>query len=136
MNIIIIGCGRLGAQLAIDWSQEGHEITIVDVRPRAFSRLPQDLRATVILGTGIDEDVLRNAGIEDAGAFIAVTDNDNTNIMSAQLAQKVFGIRNVILRVYDPVRAAIYERLGMTVICTTSLVAGIIEDSLKHELAE
>jgi trk system potassium uptake protein len=130
MRILVVGCGRLGARLAMDAAAEGHEIAIVDNDPRAFSRLPTDLDAVVVLGTGIDEDILRSAGVETADTFIAVTDNDNTNIMSAQIAYRVFNVENVLLRVYDPARAETYSHLGLTVICPTRLVADVIEQEL------
>jgi trk system potassium uptake protein len=130
MRILIVGCGRLGASLAIDAAEQGHRIAIIDKDPRSFSRLPADLAGQVVLGTGIDEDVQRSAGVESADAFIAVTDNDNTNIMAAQIAQRVFNVENVILRVYDPVRADTYRKLGLVVICPTRLVADLIESEL------
>lgn len=130
MRILVLGCGRLGARIAMDAVAEEHEVAIIDNRPRAFSRLPSDLNAIVVLGTGIDEDVQRSAGVETVDTFIAVTDNDNTNIMAAQIAKKVFNVENVLLRVYDPARAETYERLGLTVICPTRLVADVIEQEL------
>jgi trk system potassium uptake protein len=128
--MLIVGCGRLGARLAMDATEQGHDVAIIDNNPAAFRRLPNDLPAVVVLGTGIDEDVLGSAGIEDADTFIAVTDNDNTNIMAAQIAQRIFSVRNVLLRVYDPARADTYRQLGLTVICPTRLVADIIEEEL------
>lgn len=130
MKILVLGCGRLGARIAMDAVREGHEVSIIDNSPRSFSRLPSDLNATVVLGTGIDEDVQRSAGVESVDTFIAVTDNDNTNIMAAQIARKVFTVENVLLRVYDPARAETYQRLGLTVICPTRLVADVIEQEL------
>lgn len=130
MRILVLGCGRLGARLAMDATAEGHEVAIVDKDPRSFSRLPGDLNAVIVLGTGIDEDVQRSAGVETVDTFIAVTDNDNTNIMAAQIAQKVFNVENVLLRVYDPARAETYQGLGLTVICPTRLVANVIEREL------
>ena len=116
----------------MDAVQEGHEVSIIDNDPRAFSRLPADLDAVVVLGTGIDEDVQRSAGVESADTFIAVTDNDNTNIMAAQIAQKIFNVNQVLLRVYDPARAETYRHLGLTVICPTRLVADVIERELPE----
>jgi trk system potassium uptake protein len=130
VRIVIVGCGRLGARLVMDAAEQGHEVSIVDNDPRSFRRLPSELAAVVVLGTGIDEDVLKSARIEQADTFIAVTDNDNTNIMAAQIAQRVFSVQNVILRVYDPARADTYRQLGLTVICPTSLVADLIEAEL------
>jgi trk system potassium uptake protein len=132
MKILVLGCGRLGAILAMDAADEGHEVAIIDNDPRSFSRLPSDLNAVVVLGTGIDEDVQRAAGVETVDTFIAVTDNDNTNIMAAQIAQRIFNVENVLLRVYDPARAETYQRLGLTVICPTRLVADVIERELPE----
>jgi trk system potassium uptake protein len=130
MKILVLGCGRLGARIAMDAVAEGHDVSIIDNDPRSFSRLPSDLNAVVVLGTGIDEDVQRSAGVEQVDTFIAVTDNDNTNIMASQIARKVFNVENVLLRVYDPARAETYSRLGLTVICPTRLVADVIEQEL------
>jgi trk system potassium uptake protein len=130
MRILVLGCGRLGARLAMDAAAEGHDVAIIDKDPRSFSRLPGELDAVIVLGTGIDEDVQRSAGVETVDTFIAVTDNDNTNIMAAQIAQKVFNVENVLLRVYDPARAETYQSLGLTVICPTRLVADVIEQEL------
>jgi trk system potassium uptake protein len=130
MKVLILGCGRLGAILAMDAAEEGHEVAIIDKDPRSFSRLPSELDAVVVLGTGIDEDVQRMGGVETADTFIAVTDNDNTNIMAAQIAKKVFEVENVLLRVYDPARAETYQQLDLTVICPTRLVADVIEREL------
>jgi trk system potassium uptake protein len=132
MRILVLGCGRLGARLAMDAAHEGHNVAIIDNNPRSFSRLPSDLNAVVVLGTGIDEDVQRSAGIESADTFIAVTDDDNTNIMAAQIARRVFEVENVLLRVYDPARAETYAGLGLTVICPTRLVADVIESELPE----
>lgn len=132
VKILVLGCGRLGARLVMDAAYEGHEVAIIDNNPRAFSRLPSDLNAIVVLGTGIDEDVQRSAGVESVDTFIAVTDDDNTNIMAAQIARKVFNVKNVLLRVYDPARAETYKNLGLTVICPTRLVADVIESELPE----
>jgi trk system potassium uptake protein len=130
MRILVLGCGRLGARIAMDAVGESHEVSIIDNDPRAFTRLPSDLDAVVVLGTGIDEDVQRSAGVESVDTFIAVTDDDNTNIMAAQIAKKVFNVTNVLLRVYDPARAETYGKLDLTVICPTRLVADVIEQEL------
>ena len=130
MNILVLGCGRLGARIAMDATEEGHQVSIIDKNPSSFRRLPADLPAVIILGTGIDEDIQRSAGVESADTFIAVTDNDNANIMAAQIAKRVFGVKNVILRVYDPERAETYRKLDLIVICPTRLVADLIEEEL------
>jgi trk system potassium uptake protein len=130
MNILVVGCGRLGARIAMDATEEGHSVAIIDKNPSSFRRLPADIPAVIILGTGIDEDVQRSAGIETADTFIAVTENDNANIMAAQIAKRVFNVENVILRVYDPERADTYRKLDLTVICPTRLVADLVEQEL------
>jgi trk system potassium uptake protein TrkA len=130
MKIVIVGCGRVGGLLATEFSAHGHEIAAVDFNQRSFRHLPTDFKGEAILGTGIDEDVLRNAGIKEADVFIAVTNDDNTNIMAGQIAQTVYKVPQVIVRIYDPVRADIYRNLGLTIICPTRTVAGLIEDQV------
>jgi trk system potassium uptake protein TrkA len=130
MRIVIVGCGRVGARLALDFDERGYEVSVIDGDSRSFRRLPENFRGHLVLGTGIDEDVLRTAGVEDADIFVAVTENDNTNIMSAQIAKKVFGIKRVVLRIYEPVRAEIFTEMGLNVVCPTATVAGLIEDHI------
>jgi trk system potassium uptake protein TrkA len=134
VKIVIVGCGRVGAKLASDFAEEGHQVSVVDQRQTAFGRLPPGFRGQLVLGTGIDEDVLRNAGIQQADVFIAVTENDNTNIMAAQIAQVIYRVPKVILRIYDPDRAEIYRELGLTVICPTRTVSEMIEQAVRDEL--
>jgi len=135
VRIVIVGCGRVGAKLAADFADEGHQVSVVDLRQTAFRRLPQGFRGQLVLGTGIDEDVLRNAGIQQADVFIAVTDNDNTNIMAAQIAQVIYQVPKVVLRIYDPERAEIYRDLGLTVICPTRTVSEMIEEAVRNHVA-
>lgn len=130
MKIVIVGCGRVGGLLATEFSARGHATAAVDNSQRSFRHLPPDFAGQTILGTGIDEDVLRNAGIKEADVFIAVTDDDNTNIMAGQIAQTVYKVPWVIVRIYDPVRADIYRNLGLHIICPTRAVAGLIEDEV------
>lgn len=130
MRILIVGCGRVGGLLAGRLVENGFDVSIVDANSRSFRRLPEKFPGRVVLGTGIDEDVLRTAGIEQANVFVAVTQDDNTNIMSAQIAREVFDIDRVILRIYDQARAAVYRQLGLTVICPTTTVAGMIEEEV------
>ncbi len=127
MRVLIVGCGRVGGLLAGNLSGEGHDVSVVDGDSRSFRRLPERFPGRVVLGTGIDEDVLRTAGVEQADVFVAVTHDDNTNIMAAQIARKVFHIDRVVIRIYDQARAEVYRQLGLTVICPTTTVAGMIE---------
>lgn len=126
MNIVIVGCGRLGAHVATILDQQGHQVSIVDIRQEAFDRLQQDFNGRSIVGTGIDEDVLLSAGIADADIFIALTEYDNTNIMSAQVAKEVFGVQRVSARIYDPIRAEIFAELGIATIRVTTVVTELM----------
>lgn len=131
MNIVVVGCGRMGAHLATILDQQGHRVSIVDTRQAAFERLPQDFNGRSIVGTGIDEDVLRGAGIAEADVFIALTDADNTNIMASQVAKDVFGVQRVSARVYDPIRAEIFAELGIDTVCVTTLVTELMLERLN-----
>lgn len=133
MRILIVGCGRVGSRLATEFAAEGHRVSMVDQRQEAFRRLPNRFPGQFVLGTGIDEDVLRSAGIEAADVFIAVTEDDNTNIMAAQIAQVIYRVPKVILRIYDPERAEFYRGLGLTVICPTRTVADMIEEQVRQD---
>ncbi len=130
MNLVIMGCGRSGAHLAGMLAAAGHQVTVIDKDRVALSRLGEDFPGRVFVGNGIDEDVLREAGIGRAEAFVAVTDRDNTNIMAAQVARDVFGVPRVLCRIYDPLRAEIYRSLGLEVICPTFLAANQIKEFL------
>ena len=123
MKIVIVGCGRVGASCAELWDKGGHEGIILDVSTRAFERLPSSFGGTAVRGDGTDEDVLRRAGAEDADVFVALTEGDNRNVMSAQLAVEAFEIGRVIAKINDPVRAAAYAELGIATICRTGLMA-------------
>lgn len=131
MNVVIIGCGRVGARIAASLDQAGHTVAIVDLLPAAFRRLPQEFSGRGIVGIGIDEDVLKSAGIEQADAFIAVTNGDNTNIMAAQLAQTMFNVPTVVARIYDPVREETYRRMGIHTVCPTTTIASLMLDAIK-----
>ncbi len=128
MKVVIMGCGRVGARVAILLDHAGHRVSIIDVESRSFRRLPNDFRGETIIGTGIDEDVLKLAGIEEADAFVAVTNGDNRNIMASQVARHIFDVPEVVCRIYDPVREDTYRRLGLTTVCpTTSIAAQVLE---------
>jgi trk system potassium uptake protein TrkA len=131
VRVVIVGCGRLGAQLARLLLADGHEVTVVDKDSAAFARLGSDFAGEAVLGTGIDEDVLLRAGIQEADAVVAVTSGDNTNVMAAQVAKEIFGVPKVICRVQDPLREQIYRSLGLETICPTVWQANHIRDSLE-----
>jgi len=130
MHIIIAGCGRVGSELARLLSNEGHDVIIIDKNKSSFDRLRGTFNGVTLVGSGFDTELLKQAGIEKADAFCAVTNGDNTNLISAQVAKKIFNVPKVIARVYDPQRAHIYTALGMDVISGTILFAAMIRDKI------
>ena len=136
MNAVIMGCGRVGARVAGLLDHSGNDVTVIDTDSRAFRRLPAGFRGQTIIGTGIDEDILRKAGIEDADAFIAVTNGDNRNIMAAQVARLIFNVPEVVCRIYDPVREDTYRRLGLTTVCPTTTISAIVLDHVMRATSE
>jgi trk system potassium uptake protein TrkA len=132
MKYVIVGCGRVGSALAKLLTAESHDVTVVDENPAAFKRLGANFAGRVEVGTGIDYDVLKRAGAEDADGFVAVTDGDNRNVMAALLAQRMFNIRKIVARIYDPPRGQIYRELGIDTVCPTTMGAKTIRDRLTH----
>ena len=130
MNIMIIGSGRVGSQLALLLSQEGHNVTIVDRNADSFKRLGNSFNGVTAVGNGFDEGLLRQLKIEKQDAFVSVTSGDNTNLMASQIAKKIFQVPRVMARVYDPARADIYKKLGLDIISGTTLVAAMIRDKI------
>ena len=130
MRVVILGCGRVGSTLALMLSSEGHDVSIIDMDTSAFRRLGENFGGRAINGIGINADVLREAGIENADAFLTVTNGDNTNIMAAQIAKTLFQVPRVMARIYDPLRAEIYREVGVETLCITTLGAGIFHDRL------
>ncbi|MGQ0775808.1 MAG: potassium channel family protein [Pseudonocardiales bacterium] len=118
MHVVIMGCGRVGSGLALALERIGHEVAVIDRELHAFRRLGADFHGQQVLGTGFDRQVLIEAGIEHAGAFAAVSSGDNSNIISARVARETFGVQRVVARIYDPKRAAVYERLGIPTVAT------------------
>ncbi|HET6635042.1 MAG TPA: TrkA family potassium uptake protein [Streptomyces sp.] len=123
MHIVIMGCGRVGAQLAQSLEQQGHTVAVVDRDPTAFRRLGTGFGGRRVTGIGFDQDTLKEAGIEEAGAFAAVSSGDNSNIISARVARENFGVENVAARIYDPRRAEVYQRLGIPTVATVRWTA-------------
>jgi trk system potassium uptake protein TrkA len=113
MKYLIVGCGRVGATLAKLLTAESHDVTVVDENPAAFKRLGAHFPGRVEVGTGIDYDVLKRAGAESADGFVAVTDGDNRNVMAALIAQRMFAIKKIVARIYDPPRGQLYRELGI-----------------------
>lgn len=123
MFVIIMGCGRVGARLAEMLVLAGHEVTVLDYKASAFSRLPPSFPGRTTLGNGIDQDVLQRAGIERADAFVAATQGDNRNIMASQMAKHLFNVKTVVTRIYDPLRAETFSLLGLQAISPTIIGA-------------
>lgn len=128
-----MGCGRVGARLALKLTEEGHEVTVIDQASAAFARLGENFAGTALLGNGIDEDMLKRAGIEEADAFCALTNGDNRNIMSAEMAQHVFNVPKVVCRIYDPIRYEVYRELGLGVICPTIMGTDSVHEILLKD---
>jgi trk system potassium uptake protein TrkA len=120
VHVVIVGCGRVGSALALNLTSAGHTVSIIDKRAEAFARLGAGFTGQAIAGIGFDRDRLIEAGIERAGAVAAVTSGDNSNIMIARVARETFGVERVVARIYDPRRAAIYQRLGIPTVATVA----------------
>jgi trk system potassium uptake protein len=136
MHYVIMGCGRVGAELTVQLSRAGHSVAVIDKRKEAFDRLPPDFHARTLVGVGFDREILGKAGIQEADAFIAVSNGDNSNIVSARIAREHFGVGKVIARIYDPRRADIYERLNIPTVATVRWAAKQIQFLLFHEREE
>ncbi len=132
MRYLIVGCGRVGSALAKLLDADGNEIIVVDENPAAFKRLGQKFKGHVVVGTGIDYDVLKRAGAASADGFVAVTDGDNRNIMAALIAQRMFKIKRVVARIYDPPRGQMYRELGIQTVVPTTVGAKLIRDTLME----
>jgi trk system potassium uptake protein len=128
VKIVIVGCGRVGSTLARRMLDEGNQVSVVDENVAAFARLGEDFDGQMVVGSGIDEEVLRRAGIEQADCFASVTNGDNRNIMAAQIAKEVFRVGRVITRVYDPIRAEVYRELGLETMCPTTIGAELLHE--------
>ena len=131
MNIIIMGCGRVGAELARLFDAEAHRITIIDVDANSFDVLPKDFGGTTLLGDATDEETLKKAGVMQADAFIAVTKDDDKNAMTAQIAKQIFNVPRVICRMYDPLRAEFFESLGLEAISPILLFVQLVKSKIK-----
>lgn len=120
MHVIVVGCGRVGSELAVNLDRTGHSVAVIDKNRNAFRRLPERWNGRAVHGFGFDRDHLEQAGIGEAGAVAAVTSGDNTNILTARIARETYRIPNVVARIYDPRRAVIYQRLGIPTVATVT----------------
>jgi trk system potassium uptake protein TrkA len=138
VNVLIVGCGRVGSRLAQELDEEGHSVTIIDNNPDAFSRsasrgaFGESFRGNFVVGDGTEAELLRRAGIEESDCFIAVTQGDNRNIMAAQIAKVVFNVPRVVCRIYDPIRDEVYRKLGLNVFCPTTEGATAIRGMISE----
>jgi trk system potassium uptake protein len=123
VHVVIMGCGRVGSALARGLEDRNHTVSIIDSNADAFRRLGPTFSGTKVTGVGFDQDVLERAGIEEADAFAAVSSGDNSNIIAARVARESFGIQQVVARIYDPGRAEVYQRLGITTVATVKWTA-------------
>ena len=131
MKVIIMGCGRVGARLAGLLDADGHSVTILDTDAYSFRRLPPQFGGTALIGNGINEEALKRAGIEEADAFVAVTQGDNRNVMAAQIAKHIFNVPKVICRIYDPLRQELYSTLGLETFSPTTIFAQILKEKVE-----
>ncbi len=132
MKVIVMGCGRVGEQVSMLLSNEGHDVTVIDYDPNALARLGPQFKGRKVKGVGFDRDVLVEAGIEQADAFAATSASDNANIVAARIARNVFHVPRVVARLFDPRQAEIYRRLGLITISSTTWGAERIRELLTH----
>ncbi len=136
MKIIILGCGRVGATLAQMMDRAGHTVTVIDLNSDAFHRLDSSFGGQTFMGDGIDEEVLRRAGIKETNVFVATTNGDNRNIMASQIAKKIFNVPEVICRIYDPIRTEVYQKLDLQVICPTIVGAELFRQAIEKHVEQ
>jgi trk system potassium uptake protein TrkA len=132
MKVIVMGCGRIGSQVSQLLSEQGHEVTIIDHDDNSDGRLDSNFKGKIIKGLGFDRNILMQADIEQAEAFVAASQSDNANIVAARIARNIFHVPRVVARLYDPRRAEIYQRLGLTTISSTNWGAERIFQVLTH----
>ena len=123
MNIIIVGCGRVGSRLAMLFSEREDDVVVIDVNPETFNSLGRNFEGRTIVGVGFDEDVLMEAGIEECDVIISATDSDNTNLMISEVGRRLYDVPHVLARLYNSDREKAYLQLGIDYVCGTTLVA-------------
>jgi trk system potassium uptake protein TrkA len=138
VHVVVVGCGRVGSELAAALELAAHTVSVIDKNGRAFRRLPDDFKGHTVVGFGFDRDHLAEAGIDEAGAFASVTNGDNSNILCARIARESYGIERVVARIYDPRRALIYQRLGIPTVATVAwttdqVLRRLLPDETRHD---
>ena len=131
MKVIVIGCGRVGSAVALELKTVGWDVTVIDEREEALGRLGESWTGEFLVGHGMDLQLLRAAGIEDADAVVVTTDGDNSNIVIGQMAQKSFGVRSVIVRILDPARADFFKTRGLDVVCPTQSAIETLTNAVR-----
>ena len=131
MKALIMGCGRVGARLAGLLDVDGHSVTVVDTNSFSFRRLPPGFKGVALAGNGLDQEVLKKAGVEEADVFIAVTQGDNRNVMAAQIAKHIFNVPRSVCRIYDPLRQELYNTLGLETISPTTVFAQLLRELVE-----
>ncbi|HQX02162.1 MAG TPA: TrkA family potassium uptake protein [Anaerolineales bacterium] len=132
MKVIIMGCGRVGSQVSLLLARHGHEVIVIDHDANALTKLGTDFKGRVVRGIGFDRNILIEAGVETAEGFVAASSSDNANIVAARIARNIFRVPRVVARLYDPVRAEVYQRLGLTTISSTAWGAERIVEVVTH----
>jgi trk system potassium uptake protein len=132
VKVIVVGCGRVGSAVALELDRTGWDVTAIDEKEDALQRLGEHWSGGFVVGHGMDVDVLRQAGIEEADAVVVATDGDNTNLVIGQVAQRDFEIETTIVRVLDPARAKVYAKLGLRTVCPTSTAIEILTDAVRQ----
>jgi trk system potassium uptake protein len=132
MRVVIVGCGRVGASLAVSLATEGNTVAVVDKDRRAFDRLGEDFGGDTVEGIGFDRDVLEAAGVGSADALVAVTSGDNSNVVTARVARETYRVPRVVARIHDPRRAAIFEQFGVVTVSSTDWALRKVRDYLEH----
>ncbi len=133
MNVVILGCGRTGATLALELSSRGHKVTIIERNPESLRRLGKQYPCRIVIGNGLDVDVIEKAGTKDADAFFAVTRGDNTNLMAAHIVRSSYSTPRICVKVADPQRAEAYRKMGLFCINASGLLSGLCRDWLTNE---
>ena len=132
MNILVIGCGKVGSQLASMLSEEGHDVSVIDRDTKNFEMLDDNFSGMTTVGVPIDQDVLKQAGIESCDAVAAVSQDDNLNIMCSQLAREFFKVPSVLARIYDPAREDVFSHFGLHTVCPTNLTVSAVKSALTE----
>jgi trk system potassium uptake protein TrkA len=130
VHAVVVGCGRVGSAVASRLAAEGWSVSIIDHQMEAFNRLDPSFPGERIEGHALDEDVLLLAGIEHADACVVGTDGDNTNLVTAQIVQRKYGVATTVVRVLDPARAELYARLGLRTVCPTTTAIDTLSDAV------